>query len=65
MGTVAAATPQRVAYIGGTRCPQHVDKRRGVTAWYLRLRRFGEPSVRALHGESATGLAFSGQADPP
>jgi len=23
------------------------------------------PSVRALHGESSTGLAFSGEADPP
>jgi hypothetical protein len=31
----------------------------------LRLRRPFSSSVRALHGESATGLAFSGEADPP
>jgi hypothetical protein len=48
-----------------TRCPQHVDKRRGVAAWCLRLWRFGEPSIQGLHGESATGLAFPGEVNPP
>ena len=50
-GTVAAATPQRVATRVEALPP---DPPQADCA-------FGEslPSVRALHGESATGLAFS------
>jgi hypothetical protein len=54
-GTVAAATPQRVGPATARR----------LCRLELAPSAFRLPSVRALHGESSTGLAFSGEADPP